>query len=70
MNGLGYYSHTGNNALVFHQHSHIYRVVQSFEIVAYSFAQQLGVNETQDITLNSLTILTELVSNIHLPHLQ
>jgi hypothetical protein len=36
-------------------------VVQSFEVVAYLFAQQLDLNETQDITLNSLDVITELV---------
>ena len=38
-----------------------YRVVQSFEVVVYLFAQQLNVNETQNITLNSLTVVAELV---------
>lgn len=38
-----------------------HRVVQSFETVVYLFAQQLGLNETQNITLNSLTIIAELV---------
>lgn len=38
-----------------------HRAVQSFETVVYLFAQQLGLNETQNITLNSLTVIAELV---------
>ena len=38
-----------------------YRVVQSFEVVVYLFAQQTDLNEMQNITLNSLTVVTELV---------
>ena len=41
-----------------------YRVVQSFEVVVYLFAQQMGLNETQNVTLNSLTVVTELVRQL------
>ena len=50
--------------LPFFKPSHKYRVVQSFEIVAYLFAQQLELNETLNITLNSLTVITELVRQL------
>ena len=43
-------------------HYFTFRVVQSFEVVVYLFAQQLNLNETQNITLNSLTVIAELVS--------
>ena len=37
-------------------------MVQSFEVVVYVFAQQLSINETQNFTLSSLTVVAELVS--------
>ena len=39
-----------------------YRVIQSFETVVFLFAQQLDLNQTQNITLDSLTVIAELVS--------
>ena len=39
-----------------------YRVVQSFEVILSTSAQQAPLNEVQKFTVPSLTILTERVS--------
>lgn len=39
-----------------------FSVVESFESIGSTFAQQLAVNETQSFTAPSLTLVTELVS--------
>ena len=39
-----------------------YSVVQSFEVVISLYAQQLSLNETQNFTSPSLTLVAELVS--------
>ena len=41
-----------------------FSVVESFETVASTYAQQLAVNETQRFVTPSLTVVTELVSTI------
>lgn len=42
----------------------LYSAIQSFEVVVYLFAQQLSLNETQNFTVNSLTVVSELVRSI------
>ena len=49
-----YLSHDTNNVPT--------SVVESFERVASTYAQQLSLNETQNFTTASLTLVTELVS--------
>ena len=38
-----------------------YRVVESFEVVTSLYTQQLSLNESQNITASSLTVVAELV---------
>ena len=49
-----YLSHDTNNVST--------SVVESFERVASTYAQQISLNETQNFTTASLTLVTELVS--------
>lgn len=46
------------------------RVVQSFEVVVYLFAQQLTLNDTQKFALPLLTVVAELVSSSYTSHFQ
>lgn len=41
------------------------RVLQSFEEVVSRYAQQLSLNENETITVPSLIIVAELVSQLH-----
>lgn len=50
------------NTLARHNNSYSRRIIQSFEVVVYLFAQQLSVNETQNFALPSLIVVAELVS--------
>ena len=43
----------------------IYRVIQSFEVILSTSAQQAPLNEIQSFTVPLLTILTERVSMIY-----
>jgi hypothetical protein len=40
-------------------------VIESFEGVAAVFAQQLSLNEKQNFTTPSITLVTEMVNNKH-----
>ena len=51
-------------------HELLCRVVQSFEVVVYLYAQQLTLNDTQNFTLPLLTVVAELVSASFTSHFQ
>ena len=42
--------------------NYISLIVESFEVVISTYAQQLSLNEIQNFTTPSLTLVTELVS--------
>ena len=44
------------------RHCVSFSVVESFEAITSTYAQQLAVNETQSFVTPSLTLITELVS--------
>ena len=54
--------HYCNSVLLLILQHDIPSVVESFDTIASTYAQQLAVNETQSFTTASLTLHTELVS--------